>query len=72
MASARARGGLPKALFSTIAALVEMSPWAGSRGGSAVTRDRSGGAVMPCSAATAATALADRLQKLGKQVHVDY
>ena len=37
--SARARGGHASAGFaSTIAALVERSPWAGSRGGSTATR----------------------------------
>ena len=39
IASASSRGFLPASLASTIAALVAMSPWLGSRGGSTTTRD---------------------------------
>jgi hypothetical protein len=39
MASASSRGFLPASLASTMAALVAMSPWAASRGGSTTTRD---------------------------------
>jgi hypothetical protein len=39
--SAIARGAIPAALASTMAALVARSPWLGSRGGSTPTRVRS-------------------------------
>ena len=39
--SASSRGFLPASLASTIAALVAMSPWVGSRGGSTTTREGS-------------------------------
>ena len=39
IASASSRGFLPASLASTMAALVAMSPWAASRGGSTTMRD---------------------------------
>src|SRR4029077_1148525 len=41
MLSASSRGFLPASFASTIAALVAMSPWVGSRGGSTTMRERS-------------------------------
>ena len=64
--SARSRGFALASFASTIAALVAMSPWEASRGGSTTTRDRSAFGHPP-SAASAAQAACTRASTLAKR-----
>ena len=67
--SASSRGFLPASLASTIAALVAMSPWLASRGGSTTMRDRSGGAGKTPALASVVHGGADVFGEEMKDVH---
>ena len=66
--SARSRGFALASLASTIAALVAMSPWVASRGGSTTTREKSMPAGHWPSAASARADRVDAREHVGKQV----